>query len=315
MRFSRRAFLGAAAAAAVGAQPLARGALAAPAALPRPARSGIDHVVLVVMENRSFDHLLGWLPGADGKQAGLSYTDAAGVPYATFPLAPDFQGCAYRDPDHSYDGARVEWNNGACDGWLRANDLYSIGYYRRQDLPFLGQVAPAFTTCDRFFASFLGPTFPNRFYLLAATSFGHIQNDVPTVGTEFSQRSIFNTLDEAGVSWRIYSDFSFAQLFAYVRNGPPGKIVPVSQFATDARAGTLPHVVFVDPLFFGTPNVESDEHPPSNIQVGQKFVAGIVQALFASPQWPHSALFLTYDEHGGYYDHVPPPPEIGRAHV
>src|SRR5207244_10983934 len=130
---SRRGFLGAAALATVGAHPLGRAALSSTMKLPNPSRSGIDHVVLVMMENRSFDHFLGWVPGADGKQAGLTYTDAAGTPHQTFPLAPDFQGCAFRDPDHSYDGARVEWSNGACDGWLRANDLYSIGYYRRQE--------------------------------------------------------------------------------------------------------------------------------------------------------------------------------------
>src|SRR5258707_672719 len=115
---SRRRFLATAAAAATaGGKPLALGGSAK---LPPPAGSGIDHVVVVMMENRSFDHLLGWLPGAEGKQAGLTYTDAAGVPHPTRPLAPDFQGCAFSDPDHSYDGARVEWNNGACDGWLRA---------------------------------------------------------------------------------------------------------------------------------------------------------------------------------------------------
>jgi phospholipase C len=140
--------------------------------LPSPARSGLDHVIVVMMENRSFDHLLGWLAGADGKQAGLTYTDVAGTPHSTFPLAPDFQGCTHPDPDRSYDGARVEWNNGACDGWLRAgaNDTYSIGYYVQKDLPFLGRAAPGFTTCDGFFASFLGPTFPNRFYSLSATT-------------------------------------------------------------------------------------------------------------------------------------------------
>src|SRR5207248_5329345 len=145
---SRRKFLESA---AIGTGAIALGRHAAlaerigAAARPNPARSGIDHVVVVMMENRSFDHLLGWLPGADGKQAGLAYTDAAGVSHPTHALAPDFQGCAFSDPDHSYDGARVEWNNGACDGWLRAgrNDLYSIGYYRRQDLPFLGKLAPA----------------------------------------------------------------------------------------------------------------------------------------------------------------------------
>src|SRR5258707_4026656 len=147
-----------------------RAGAASTASLPPPAQSGIDHVVVVMMENRSFDHFLGWLPGADGKQAGLTYTDTKGAAHPTFALAPDFQGCSYRDPDHSYEGARVEWNNGACDGWLRANDLWSIGYYRKQDLPFLGKAAPAFTTCDNFYASFMGPTFPNRIYSLSGVT-------------------------------------------------------------------------------------------------------------------------------------------------
>ena len=124
------------------------------------------------MENRSFDHFIGWLPGADGKQAGLSYVDSTGASHSTFPLAPDFQGCSYNDPDHSYDGSRVAWNNGACDGWLRAgkNDVYSIGYYKQADLPFMGHAAPTFTACDRYFAPILAPTFPNRFYLHAGVT-------------------------------------------------------------------------------------------------------------------------------------------------
>src|SRR5438445_3015848 len=117
---SRRRFLEVAAVAAAGARPFAHAGLQTSTSLPKPGRSGIDHVVVVMMENRSFDHIMGWLPGADGKQAGLTYTDAAGTPHQTHPLAPDFQGCAFHDPDHSYEGARVEWNNGACDGWLRA---------------------------------------------------------------------------------------------------------------------------------------------------------------------------------------------------
>ena len=105
---------------------------------PTPERSGMDHVVVVMMENRSFDHYLGWLPAADGRQAGLSYTDAAGCLHPTHPLAPDFQGCGHPDPDHSFAGGRVEYNNGACDGWLRAgaNDAYAIGYYEANDLSF-----------------------------------------------------------------------------------------------------------------------------------------------------------------------------------
>src|SRR6267378_7084706 len=102
-----------------------------------PSSSGIEHVVVMMMENRSFDHFLGWLPDADGRQAGLSYLDPAGVGHPTYALAPDFQGCGHRDPDHSYAGGRAQYNAGACDGWLRVNDTFSIGYYRQEDLPFL----------------------------------------------------------------------------------------------------------------------------------------------------------------------------------
>src|SRR5438105_1703771 len=105
--------------------------------LPSPASSGIDHVVVVMMENRSFDHFLGWLPGADGRQAGLAFEDAARVAHVTHHLT-EFQGCGYSDPDHSWAGGRVEYDNGACDGWLRAgsNDEYAIGYYTASDLAF-----------------------------------------------------------------------------------------------------------------------------------------------------------------------------------
>src|SRR5690348_16231992 len=153
-RLSRRGFLGAAAAAALGAQPLVRSALAAPARLPSPGRSGLDHIVVVMMENRSFDHLLGWLPHANGKQAGLTYLDKSGQPHSTYHLT-DYQNCALADPDHSYAGGRIQFDGGKCDGWLRAatNDLFPIGYYEAQDLSFLSQAAPSWTTCDHYFAA------------------------------------------------------------------------------------------------------------------------------------------------------------------
>lgn len=145
-------------------------ALAQTSILPPPEISGIEHIVLVMMENRSFDHFLGWLGNADGRQAGLTYFDAAGVAHITHPLAPDFQGCGHPDPDHSYDGGRIEYNGGACDGWLRAgnNDEYAIGYYTKKDLAFLGNAAPQWTTCDRYFAAIMAETFPNRIYQHAA---------------------------------------------------------------------------------------------------------------------------------------------------
>src|SRR6476646_8780432 len=127
MRVTRRTLLGGAAAAA---GTLALGHRGAAAASPP-----------------SFDHLLGWVPGANGRQSGLSYRDAAGAVHRTHPLAPDYQGCGHPDPDHSYEGGRVEYDGGRCDGWLRAgaNDEYSIGYYARKDLAFLGQAVPQWT--------------------------------------------------------------------------------------------------------------------------------------------------------------------------
>src|SRR5436305_1163821 len=137
--------------------------------LPAPNASGIDHIVVVTMENRSFDHFLGWLPSANGRQAGLQYPDRNGAKQHTYRLAPDYQGCGHPDPDHSYQGGRVEYNNGACDGWLLAgsNDSYAIGYYTREDLAFLGAAAPVWTAFDNYYAAIMAETFPNRFYLHA----------------------------------------------------------------------------------------------------------------------------------------------------
>jgi len=126
--------------------------------LPEPEDSGIEHIVWVMMENRSFDHFLGWLLGADGQQAGVTYPDRMGVMQPTHRLAPDFQGCGHPDSDHSYLGSRIAYHKGAVDGWLQtgANDTYAIGYYTAADRACLGQAAPAWTVCDSYFASVMG---------------------------------------------------------------------------------------------------------------------------------------------------------------
>jgi phospholipase C len=183
-----------------------------------------------------------------------------------------------------------------------------MGYYTEQELPFYYGLFSTFAIGDRYFAPTLTRTIPNRLYLLAGTSFGHIENDLPKAAAEFSQRSIFNLLDEGGVSWKVYySDLAVANEFAYVRNEGKSKVVPVGQYFADAQSGSLPQVAFIDPKFGGSKNAHTDEHPPSNVQVGEKFSADVINALFESRQWGSSALFLTYDEHGGYYDHVAPP--------
>src|SRR5216684_3927213 len=165
--------------------------------LPSPANSGIEHIVVVTMENRSFDHFLGWLPNADGKQAGLAYVDSAGVSHATYSLSGDNTGCPHPDPDHSYDGARVEYDQGSMDGFLRAgsNDVYSIGYYGEADIPFYAALARNYTTCDRYFAAILGPTFPNRLFQHAAQT-DRLKNSTNNT----SLPTIWDSLATAGVS-------------------------------------------------------------------------------------------------------------------
>lgn len=269
--------------------------------LPEPDECGIDHVVVVMMENRSFDHYLGWLPGADGRQAGLTYLDDSGVAHATHHLTA-FQGCHHPDPDHSFTGGRIQYNDGACDGWLRCGDgdVYPIGYYTEADLAFFGPAARYWTTCDRYFAAMLGPTYPNRLYLHAAQT-DRIDNAL----TPASMPTIWDLLAAAGVSHTYYyCDVPFTALW-----GPRYAAIGRSytQFLADCAAGRLPAVSFLDPRFLGEgPGTSGDDHPHADIRVGQRFLADVYTAVTSSPVWGRTVLVVTYDEWGGFFDHVPP---------
>ncbi len=290
------------------------GRLLAPAGVPRGARatldpfpdpktSGIEHVVVLMMENRSFDHLLGWTPGANGRQAGLAYRDRAGVAHATYPLAPDFQGCRYADPDHSYAGARAEYNGGACDGWLRAgtNDIFSIGYYRQQDLGFFGRAVPDWTTSDRYFAAILGPTFPNRIYQHAAQT--DRTSNTLTIAT---LPTIWDRLAAAHVSGRYYyADLPFVALWGtrYLSIARPA-----DEFFAACAAGTLPAVSFLDGSFLGEfTGTGSDDHPHSDVRSGEHYLNQVYQAVTQGKAWDRTLLVINFDEWGGFFDHVPPP--------
>jgi phospholipase C len=173
------------------------------AQLPSPRNLPIDTFVVLMMENRSFDHYLGWLPGADGRQAGLQFTDTHGKTYATHRLANNYQGCGFLDPDHSWDGGRTEMDRGRMDGFLKAaSDVFSIGYYAEPDLPFMPHVAKAYTAFDRFFCSILSSTYPNREYMHAAQSYGMKDNTLPN--PSFPDTTIFAALSKAGVSNHYY---------------------------------------------------------------------------------------------------------------
>lgn len=271
--------------------------------LPEPSSSGIEHVVVLMMENRSYDHYLGWLPGGDGIQSGLEYVDRRGAIQSTYHLPPEWQGCQYGDPDHSYDGGRVQYADGACDGWLLADtdDLFPIGYYEAADLSFLGGAVPAWTTCDRYFCSILSSTYPNRFYQHAAAT-DRLTNTL----TASELPAIWDRLAAKGLSGRYYySDLPVTALFG-ARFLDISK--PYSEFLADAAAGRLANVSFVDPRFIGEgQGTSNDDHPFADIRNGQVLIDQVYRAITSSPAWENTVLFVNYDEWGGFYDHVSPP--------
>ncbi len=334
----------------------------------------VNHVVVVMQENHSFDNYLGALPYV------------AGGPYHPGPCHPGDHACVdglsckrvkgglrcrnwNRDDDeravhafhlktycpgpdlsHDWPGSHQEanyvnpmltWLASPMNGFVLVNDGVTalkpplvpdgggqhgpdagdesptddatMGYYDETDLPFYYALARTFAIGDRYFSSLMGPTFPNRSYALAATSFGHLTTAEifpPTVPPPGGYRPITGTimdlLDRAGVSWTNYfvdlpttgifrgADFSHAQ--------------PITSFLAirGEPACSLPAVSFVDPAF-GYRGAENDEHPPSDIRLGQLYVSQVLQALRESPCWEDTVAFVTYDEHGGFYDHVPPP--------
>src|SRR3954466_10601508 len=278
--------------------------------LPAPKNMPIDTFVVLMMENRSFDHYLGWLPGADGRQAGLTFTDKQGKSFSTRRLAPDWQGCEHPDPDHSWDGGRTQLDGGKCDGFLRSgdNDVFSISYYREGDLGFIQDAAKTFTTFDRFHCSLMGSTLPNREYMHAATSYGMRDNSFPAP-PGFPDTTTFAALSAKGVSNRyFFSDVPVSALWGAPGLGRSG---PVSEYYERCASGTLPAVSFVDPNFGGSagegPGISGDEHPHGDVRTGQAFMSDVVHAFMSSPQFKTGALFIVYDEWGGFFDHVRPP--------
>jgi phospholipase C len=279
--------------------------------LPSPRNLPIDTFVVLMMENRSFDHYLGWLPNADGRQEGLTYINREGQPQSTHRLAPDFQGCEHPDPDHGWEDGRAHVNGGKMDGFLlsESNDEFAIGYYAEEDLPFIGHAAKAFTAYDRFFCSLLASTYPNREYMHAAQSYGKLDNSFPEVGFQdqgFPDTTIFAALKARGVDSRyFFNDLPVAALWGQKGLARSSRVEEYYQRAAD---GTLPPLSFVDPSFANEGGGTSgDEHPHGDIRAGQAFMADVVHAFMESPQWKRGALFIVYDEWGGFFDHVRPP--------
>jgi phospholipase C len=295
----------------------------APGADAKNARRGrdgitkIDHIVVLMQENRSYDHYFGLLH--DEGQPHSANEPRRGNPNPLAPhekIRPFVQPnmCEVADLAHGWDATHREIDGGRMDGFTAQNvdpkdptGSRAMGRYDSGALPFYYALANEFAVADRYFASVPGPTFPNRFYLLAASSFGHTSNDFPPAGG-FPQKTIFGSLQAAHVSWKIYLASAQVELLFSDVVKHSDHVVPLSQYYTDAANGTLPQVSFVESEPFGP--AENDEHPPANPQLGQRFTHDLLQALTAGPDWTSSAFFLVYDEHGGYYDHVKPPAAV-----
>jgi phospholipase C len=280
------------------------------AVLPSPESSGIEHIVVVMMENRSFDHLLGWMPNANGIQAGLSYPNKRGDLQPTQHLTY-YVGCSHPDPDHSYAGGRSEVDNGKMDGWLRtsSNDSFCIGYYEQADLPLFGTLALNYTTLCNYFPSILSSTFPNRVFQHAAQT-DRLTNSL----TISSLPTIWDRLQDAGVSCRYYySNVPFLALWGIKYLGISALY---EQFAADVTAGTLPAVTFVDPWFtILDDGLGNDDHPHADLRKGEIFLSQIVNTLASSPLWANTVLVINRDEWGGFFDHVVPPRVIAPNNV
>lgn len=280
-------------------------------ALP-PDGPAISTTVILMMENRTFDHYMGALSLVEGRDDvdGLRLEhvvpDADGEPVHPFHLD---ESCL-RDPPHGWNSSHAQFNEGANDGFVRVHAggrgevaSQAMGYLTREDLPVFYALADDNALCDRWFASVMGGTWPNRMYSLCGTSRGMRGNDFSRVPLEGP--SIFDQLDQAGVSWKIYA---FDAAWALLLDGLGGvdalgeHILPISRYYEDADAGRLPEVVFVEPGY-----LVNDDHPPHHPMLGQAFVGTIYDALAHGPHADGFLMVINYDEHGGFFDHVPPP--------
>jgi phospholipase C len=266
----------------------------------------IDHVIVMMKENRSFDCILGEIskqgqPDAEPVPDGFSNPDPAGTPV---PRYHETNTCFHSDPDHQWEAMHAQANGGKMDGFVKSADAstssdghFVMGYFDQSDLPFYYFLGTTFALADHYFASALTGTWPNRDYLLAATSDGvkYTGGGIPQVPT------IFDALDAAGVSWGIYTDGFPLEGALLWFPGHEGTF-KMPDFYDALAKGTLPEVTFVD----GRGN-EEDDHPPADMNVSEKWSYDIFAALVKSPIWSSTVLFYTYDEAGGFADHVPPP--------
>ncbi len=319
---------------------------------PRASFQSIEHVVLLMQENRSFDHYFGTLAGVRGfnDANAMQLSSGKSVFHQPDPAHPDGYQLPFHldtsasnaqklpSTNHGWKAQHSSWNGGKMDNWMPAHRLadkenapYVMGYFTRADIPFHYALADAFTICDAYHCSVMGPTYPNRMYWMTATNHlpgtekgALIGNSAPTDGLDW--KTYPERLEEAGISWKIYhqvtldtadqklmsANFGFNVLscFPQFYHAAPGTplhdkamaISPEDQFRQDALNDKLPAVSWI------YPPGHASEHPDHMPAAGAAFVASIVDAIAANPKvWAKTVFILNYDENDGLFDHVAPP--------
>ncbi|MGO9029493.1 MAG: alkaline phosphatase family protein [Acidimicrobiales bacterium] len=270
----------------------------------------VDHIVVVMMENHSFDNLLGTLGRGDGLTLG-----ADGLPTATNPdghgdLVHSFHmptECQLQGkPSQSWNASHTQLEHGNQGFVISDSGPVAMGFWSASDLPFTNSLASTFPLADRYFCSVLAQTYPNRRYLMAATSLGLIDDTLPTALPP--NGTVFDLLNAHDISWKnYYSTLPTAGIFISLMARPSitSNLQKIDAFFTDCASGSLPSFSIVDPDF----NRQSEEDP-QDIQYGDAFLGQVVNAVMSGPGWGKTLLVWNYDEHGGYYDHVTPPAAV-----
>src|SRR5712692_6150462 len=276
-----------------------------------PGTTPIRHVVVIMKENHAFDNYFGTFPGVDGIPSGVSLPDGRGGS-----VSPHWINTTWTpDLPHSRAAMIEAYHNGSNDLFAvvaesQAPDLgnVSMGYYDRRQLGYYWSLAENYTIADRYFHSMLGPTIPNRLFSFAGTNDG-LESNAIWLAT-ISSPTIFGQLQSRGISWRYYYSpgllvAPLPTYFPEVASHPDRKarVVPMDVFSKDLSSGNLAQVVFVDP----SEDFPTSEHPPQDVTVGEAWTKAMMDAIMSSSSWSSTAIFLTWDESGGFYDHVPPP--------
>jgi phospholipase C len=275
-------------------------------------RIPIRHIIVLMKENHSVDHYFSQLkatqPDIEAFPPGFTVPDTTGAPVAPFHLP---RTCPPGDPGHQWTDMHLMVNGGRMDGFIRSaamttgsNGHFVMGYFDANDLPFYYFLANTYAIADHHFTSVRSGTFPNRDYMLMGTS-DNVHSTNSTVWPDPNQPTIFDVLDRAQVTWGVYADeVPFDGTFDDPNNYWPNKHPwgPVSNLIAAFASGNVPNVVFADARGYST-----DEHPTADVQIGEAWTKAIYDAAITSPVWPTTVILLTYDECGGFFDHVPPP--------